>query len=93
MYKLHANKERAVDEIFTERWVAIWIPRGVTYQVCITFCRKSHQSDRVASCLVTPVIIAPELDEDWLGAYPDKAAELMTWSHMNELRVEQALSG
>jgi len=35
----------------------------------------------------TPVIIAPELHDAWLSADPTKAAELMTWSHMPELRA------
>jgi hypothetical protein len=36
----------------------------------------------------TPVIIALELHEVWLSADPVQAAELMTWAHMPELRVE-----
>ena len=38
----------------------------------------------------TPVIIAPNLHDAWLGADPAKAAEMMTWSHMPELRAESA---
>jgi putative SOS response-associated peptidase YedK len=38
----------------------------------------------------TPVIIAPELHAAWLGADPAKAAELMRWEHMPELRAEAA---
>jgi len=38
----------------------------------------------------TPVIIAPNLHDAWLGADPAKAAEMMTWSHMPELRAEPA---
>jgi len=38
----------------------------------------------------TPVIIAPDLHDAWLGADPDKAAQIMTWSHMPELRAEPA---
>lgn len=34
----------------------------------------------------TPVIIAPHLHQAWLSAEPAQAAELMTWSHMPELR-------
>jgi putative SOS response-associated peptidase YedK len=36
----------------------------------------------------TPVIIAPDHHETWLGADPPKAAEMMTWSNMPELRAE-----
>ena len=35
----------------------------------------------------TPVIIAPALHDAWLSADPVKAAELMSWSHMPELRT------
>ncbi len=35
----------------------------------------------------TPVIIAPELLEAWLSADHAKAAELMTWAHMPELKA------
>ncbi len=38
----------------------------------------------------TPVIIAPELHAAWLSADPAKAAELMHWEHMPELRAEAA---
>ena len=38
----------------------------------------------------TPVIIAPDLHAAWLGADPPKAAEMMNWSHMSELRAEPA---
>lgn len=38
----------------------------------------------------TPVIIAPELHGTWLSADPAKAAELMTWKHMAELRAMPA---
>jgi putative SOS response-associated peptidase YedK len=38
----------------------------------------------------TPVIIAPELHAAWLSADPAKAAELMRWEHMPELRAEAA---
>jgi putative SOS response-associated peptidase YedK len=38
----------------------------------------------------TPVIIAPDLHDAWLGADPPKAAEMMTWSHMPDLRAEPA---
>ena len=38
----------------------------------------------------TPVIIAPDLHNAWLGADPANAAEMMTWSHMPELRAESA---
>jgi len=35
----------------------------------------------------TPVIIAPDLHEAWLNADHAKASELMTWTHMPELRT------
>jgi putative SOS response-associated peptidase YedK len=35
----------------------------------------------------TPVIIAPDLHEAWLSADQAKASELMTWTHMPELRA------
>jgi putative SOS response-associated peptidase YedK len=35
----------------------------------------------------TPVIIAPELHDKWLGADIKQASELMTWSHMPELKA------
>jgi len=38
----------------------------------------------------TPVIIAPDLHAAWLGADTPKAAEMMTWSHMSDLRAEPA---
>ena len=38
----------------------------------------------------TPVVIAPDLHDAWLGADPPKAAAMMTWSHMSELRAEPA---
>jgi putative SOS response-associated peptidase YedK len=38
----------------------------------------------------TPVIIAPDLHDAWLGAEPAKAAELITWAHMPELSAESA---
>mgnify|MGYP000137292307 FL=1 len=38
----------------------------------------------------TPVIIAPDLHDAWLGSDPPEAAEMMTWSHMPELRVVPA---
>jgi putative SOS response-associated peptidase YedK len=38
----------------------------------------------------TPVIIASDLHDAWLGADPPKAAEMMTWSQMPELRVVPA---
>jgi putative SOS response-associated peptidase YedK len=38
----------------------------------------------------TPVIIALDLHDAWLGADPVQAAELMTWAHMPELRAEAA---
>ena len=38
----------------------------------------------------TPVIIAPDLYDAWLGADHSNAAEMMTWSHMPELRAESA---
>jgi len=38
----------------------------------------------------TPVIIAPDLHDAWLGAEPAKAAEMMNWAHMPELRTEPA---
>jgi putative SOS response-associated peptidase YedK len=39
----------------------------------------------------TPVIISPDLQDTWLSADPDKAAEMMTWFHMPKLRAEPAL--
>jgi putative SOS response-associated peptidase YedK len=38
----------------------------------------------------TPVIIAPELHDQWLSADVDQAAQLMNWTHMPELRAEPA---
>jgi hypothetical protein len=38
----------------------------------------------------TPVIIAPELHDNWLSADSVQAANLMTWSHMPELRAMAA---
>jgi putative SOS response-associated peptidase YedK len=38
----------------------------------------------------TPVIITPELHDTWLGADPVKATDLMTWTHMPELRAMSA---
>lgn len=38
----------------------------------------------------TPVIIAPELQDVWLSADTTQASELMTWSHMPDLRALQA---
>lgn len=38
----------------------------------------------------TPVIIRPELFDDWLGADQARAAELMTWSHMADLSAVPA---
>lgn len=38
----------------------------------------------------TPVIIAPELHDQWLSADVAQASELMTWSHMPELRAMSA---
>ena len=38
----------------------------------------------------TPVIITPELHATWLSADPAQAAELMTWSHMPDLRAMPA---
>ncbi len=38
----------------------------------------------------TPVIIAPELQDTWLGAEPPQAAALMNWSHMPDLRAMPA---
>jgi putative SOS response-associated peptidase YedK len=38
----------------------------------------------------TPVIIVSDLHDAWLGADPPKAAEMMTWSQMPELRVVPA---
>lgn len=38
----------------------------------------------------TPVIIAPELHASWLGADVTRASELMTWSHMPELKATAA---
>jgi putative SOS response-associated peptidase YedK len=38
----------------------------------------------------TPVIIAPDLHNAWLGAEPTKAAEMMTWAHMPKLRAVPA---
>jgi putative SOS response-associated peptidase YedK len=35
-------------------------------------------------------IIAPDLHNAWLGADPANAAEMMTWSHMPELRAESS---
>lgn len=33
----------------------------------------------------TPIIIAPDLHDQWLSADTALATELMTWSHMPEL--------
>jgi hypothetical protein len=41
----------------------------------------------------TPVIIAPDLHDAWLGADSAKAAEMMTWSYMPALRAEPAPRG
>ncbi len=38
----------------------------------------------------TPVIIAPDLHDAWLGAEAAKAAEMMAWAHMPELRAAPA---
>jgi putative SOS response-associated peptidase YedK len=38
----------------------------------------------------TPVIIAPELHDQWLSADVAHASELMTWSHMPDLRAMAA---
>jgi len=38
----------------------------------------------------TPVIIAPELHDKWLSADVAQASELMTWSHMPELKAMAA---
>lgn len=38
----------------------------------------------------TPVIIRPELFDEWLSADQAKAAELMTWTHMAELSAVPA---
>jgi len=38
----------------------------------------------------TPVIITPELHATWLSADPAQSAELMTWSHMPDLRAMPA---
>lgn len=35
----------------------------------------------------TPVIIAPDLHDQWLSADTDQATELMSWTHMPELRA------
>ena len=37
-----------------------------------------------------PVVIAPDLYDAWLGSDPANATELMTWSHMPELRAMSA---
>jgi len=34
----------------------------------------------------TPVIIGPDLHEEWLSADHARASELMTWAHMPDLR-------
>lgn len=36
---------------------------------------------------LTPVIIASELHDKWLSSDPAEAAELMTWTHMPELKT------
>jgi putative SOS response-associated peptidase YedK len=38
----------------------------------------------------TPVIIAPELQQSWLGATPQEATQLMSWQHMPTLMAEAA---
>ena len=38
----------------------------------------------------TPLIIRPELFEEWLGADQTRAAELMTWTHMPDLSAVAA---
>lgn len=38
----------------------------------------------------TPVIIAPDLHDVWLGSDPAKATQMMNWSHMPVLRAESA---
>ncbi len=38
----------------------------------------------------TPVIIAPDLHDAWLGAEAAKAAEMMAWAYMPELRAAPA---
>ncbi len=38
----------------------------------------------------TPVIIAPAFHDAWIGADQQRAAELMTWSHMPELTASPA---
>jgi putative SOS response-associated peptidase YedK len=38
----------------------------------------------------TPVVVAPDLHHQWLGADPVRAAELMTWSHMPTLIAQPA---
>ena len=35
----------------------------------------------------TPVIITPDLHDQWLSADTDQAPELMSWTHMPELRA------
>jgi len=49
-----------------------------------------HQFHKTGDEKRTPVIIAPDLHDAWLGADSVKAAELMSWSHMLELRAEPA---
>ena len=38
----------------------------------------------------TPVVMAPHLYDDWLGATPEAAADLMSTAHMPELRAMAA---
>ena len=49
-----------------------------------------HQFHKPGDEKRTPVIIAPDFYESWLSADPAKAAEMMTWGHMPELRTETA---
>jgi putative SOS response-associated peptidase YedK len=49
--------------------------------------RKFHKSGDEKR---TPVIIAPDQHDAWLGAEPAEASEMLTWAHMPELRAEPA---
>lgn len=77
-----------------DRWTHPATGEGVVSFSMLTVNADAHpvmcQFHKPADEKRTPVIIAPELHAAWLSADHAKAAELMRWEHMPQLRAEAA---